>query len=40
MGQGKRVKKIFESKLQVSRRGGRPILGWLEDVGRSTIVEG
>ena len=32
MDQGRTVKKIFESKLEVSRRRGRPRLRWLEDV--------
>ena len=31
MDQGRTVKKIFESKLEVSRRRGRPRLRWLED---------
>jgi len=31
-GSGKGFKKIFESKPEVSRRGGRPRLRWLEDV--------
>jgi hypothetical protein len=34
-GQGRTVEKIFESKLEGSRRRGRRRLGWLEDVGRS-----
>jgi len=32
MDQGRRVKKIFESKPEGSRRRGRPRLQWLEDV--------
>jgi hypothetical protein len=32
MDQGRRVKKIFESKPQGSRIRGRPSLKWLEDV--------
>ena len=31
MDQGSRVKKIFESKLEGSRRRRRPRLRWLED---------
>jgi hypothetical protein len=34
--QGRTVEKIFESKPEGSIRRGRPRLGWLEDVGRST----
>jgi len=34
--QGRIVEKIFESKPEGSRGRGRPRLGWLEDVGRST----
>ena len=34
--QTRTVKKIFESKPEGSSRRGRPRLGWLEDVGRST----
>jgi hypothetical protein len=30
--QGKTVKKIFQSKLEGSRRTGRPRLRWLEEV--------
>ena len=30
--QGRTVKKIFESKLEGSRRKGRPRLRWLEEV--------
>jgi hypothetical protein len=32
MDEGRTVKKIFESKLDGSRRRGRPRLRWLEDV--------
>ena len=32
MDQGRTVKKIFESKLEVSRRRGRPRLRWREKV--------
>jgi len=32
MDQGRAFNKIFESKPEVSRRGGRPRLKWLEDV--------
>jgi hypothetical protein len=33
MNQGRRIKKIFESEPEGSRRrGGRPSLRWLEDV--------
>jgi len=32
MDQGRAFKKIFESEPEVSRRGGRPRLRWLEDV--------
>jgi len=32
MDQGRTVKKIFESKPEGSRRGGRPRMRWLEDV--------
>ena len=32
MDQGRTVKKIFESKLEGSRRRGRPRMRWLEDV--------
>jgi len=35
MDQGRRVKKIFESKPEVSRRRIRPRFRWLEDVRRS-----
>ena len=40
MDQGRRVKKIFESKPEVSGRKGRPGFRRLEDVGRSTGDEG
>ena len=32
MDRGKIVKKIFQSKLEGSRRKGRPRLRWLEEV--------
>jgi len=32
--QGRTVKKIFESKLEGSRRKGRPRLRWLKDEGK------
>jgi hypothetical protein len=32
MGQGKTVKKVFESKPEGNRRMGRPRLRWLENV--------
>jgi hypothetical protein len=32
MDQGRSSKKIFESKPEVSRGGGRPRLRWLEDI--------
>jgi hypothetical protein len=32
MDKGKTVKKIFQSKLEGSRRLGRPRLRWLEEV--------
>ena len=32
MGQGRTVKKIYESKAERCRRRGRPRFGWLEDV--------
>jgi len=32
MDQGKTVKKIFQSKLEGSRKTGRPRLRWLEEV--------
>jgi len=32
MGQGRTVKKIYESKPERCRRRGRPRFGWLEDV--------
>ena len=32
MDQGRTVKKTFESKLEGSRRTGRPRLRWLEEV--------
>jgi len=32
MNQGWAVKKVFESKLEVSRRKGRPRVRWLEFV--------
>jgi hypothetical protein len=35
MDQGKRVKKIFQSKLEGSRRTERPRLRWLEDVEKN-----
>jgi hypothetical protein len=34
MGQGRTVKKVFESKLEGNRRRGRPRLRWLEDVAK------
>jgi hypothetical protein len=34
MDQGRIVKKIFESKLEGSKRRGRTRLRWLEDVGK------
>ena len=38
--QGRTVEKIFGSKPVGSRGRGRPRLGWLEDIGRSTGDEG
>jgi hypothetical protein len=40
MDQGRRAKKIFESKPEVSTRRGRPSFRRLEDVGRSGGDEG
>jgi hypothetical protein len=34
MDQGRKIKKIFESKPEGSRRRGRPRLRWLEGVER------
>ena len=34
MGQGRTVKKVFESKLEGNRRRRRPRLRWLEDVAK------
>jgi hypothetical protein len=34
MDQGRRVKKVFGSKPEGSRRSGRPRLRWLEDVDK------
>ena len=35
MEKGRRCKKMFESKLEGSRRRGRPRLRWIEDVERT-----
>jgi len=32
IGQGRRVKKVFERELEGSKRKGRPRLRWLEDI--------
>jgi hypothetical protein len=37
MDQGMSSKKIFESKPEVSRRGGRPRLRWLEDIEKDLL---
>jgi hypothetical protein len=40
MAEGMKVKKILESKPEGSRRSGRSILRWLEDVEGSAGDEG